>query len=467
MPGPQRTFSPLNPTTFDQVGQAGRRIGDAVQGIGAEAGGLGLQIKTAIDAGTLAKTETAAEAHYQAFADSLKDGKNPENNNPSTFQSRWKEQVDNFQNAMSQDDGVKSLGPRARIEYQTMMAKYTAMTSQQVGHLATEKALQNGVGDIKTNYEAKLVVGDTKGAQETVQRGMDTGLLNPEEGKMMIYQIPMKSEYNQAVAMMSRDYKTGGGPIVLEQALKEQNQDGSFKYYPHLVGQQREAITFDAYRNARALQASVAQKYAVNAANGEQNDPNELQQDLKAGSITPAQYKGLSKPEKIFTPENYARAVTVISSYDPKTDPSHEKEAQVWASLNEAQPHLSPQANSRLTELFKEKLKDESPLNSEVAKSAHKIIDENFRLGVYGKYETRVKDKEDNWMTITNPKVLDSAQQARARAQTMLNDWLAKPKNIDATPEEAAKFLSGINRQQRLGALWAPAINPGTGKAHP
>lgn len=473
MAGPQRTFSPLNPTTFDQVGQAGRRIGEAVEGVGQEAAGLGLQIKTAIDAGTLAKTETAAEAHFQAFQDSLKDGKNPDNNSPATYGSRWKEQADQFANAMSQDDGVKALGPRAKIEYQTMMAKYTAMTTQAVGHIATEKALQNGVGDIRTNYEAKLVIGDTKGAEETVQRGMSTGLLNPEEGKQLIYQIPMKSEYNQAVSMMSRDPETGGGPIVLEKALKEQDEKGNFKFYPHVVGQQRESLTFDAYRNARALQAMTAADYATQAATGQQPDPNRVQRDLQLGKINPAQAKALLKPEKVFTPANFAKAVSVISAYDPKTDPSHDQEAQIWASLNEAQPHLSPEANARLNSLFKEKLKDDGPLNTEVAKSGHAIINENFRLGVYGKFETQVKveDKDSvsgfRMETRTNQKVLDTAQQARAKAQTMLNDWLAKPEHSDATPEEVQTFLAGVNKTHRLGALWAPVINPATGKAHP
>lgn len=473
MAGPQRTFTPLNPTTFDKVGQAGARLGTAVEGIGMEAGNLGIQIKTAIDAGTLAKAETAGEAHFQAFQDSLRDGKNPENNSPATFLPRWKEQVDNFSNTMSQDDGVKTLGPRARIEYQTMMAKYTAMTTQNVGHLATEKALQNGVGDIRTNYEAKLVIGDTQGAEDKVKIGMATGLLNPAEGKQMIYQIPIKSEYNQAVSMMTRDYKTGGGPIVLEKALAEHNEDGSFKFYPHLAGAQREAIAFDALRNARALQSQVSQKYAQNAATGQQNDPNELLQDFKAGALSSAQYKALSKPQKVFTPENYARAVSVISEYDPKTDPTHEKEAQIWASLNESTPHLSPQASARLTELFKGKLNGKSPLNSEVATAAHNIINENFKLGVYGKYEVQVKVEDKvsasgyRMETRTNQKVLASAQQARAHAQTMLNDWLAKPENADATPEEAQKFLAGVNKTGRMGALWAPVINPATGKAGP
>lgn len=467
MAGPQRTFTPLNPTTFDRVGQAGARVGAAIQGIGEEAGSLGLQIKTAIDAGTLAKAETAGEAHFQAFQDSLKDGKNPDNNSPATFLPRWKERIGEFTDAMSQDDGVKSLGPRARIEYQTMMGKYSAMTTQSVGHIATEKALLNGVGDIKTNYEAKLVIGDTKGAEATVQRGMATGLLNPAEGKQMIYEIPMKSEYNQAVAMMGRDPETGGGPIVLEKALKEQNEDGTYKFYPHVVGQQREALTFDAYRNARFLQAQTSQGYAFETALGQQHDPNKVARDLSLGKLTGPEAKALLKPEKVFTPENYSRAVSVISAYDPKADPSHAQEAQIWAALNEATPHLSPAASSRLNELFREKLKDASVLNTEVAKSAHNIINENFRLGVYGKYETRVKDKDDNWKTIVNPKVLETAQQARAKAQTMLNDWLQKPENADATPEEVQRFLAAVNKTHRLGALWAPVINPATGKAHP
>lgn len=465
--GAQRTFTPLDTTVFDKVGQAGRNIGQAVEGIGEEGINLGLRIKGAIDQGAISKAETQAEVHFQGFADSLRDGKNVQNNDPSTYLPRWKDQQAVLTTTLQQDSAVKSLGPVAKKQYEAMMAKWTAMTTQQVGHLATEKALQNGIGDVNTAYETKLLIGDTAGAKQTIERGMAVGLINPIEGKQKIFEIPMKSEYNQAVQMMTQSPDTGGGPIVLEKALAEQNSDGSFKFYPHVVGQHRETLMFDAFRNARMLQSQTAQEYAVQAAQGQQADPNQVNKDLALGKITPAQAKSLLKPAKVFTAANFAQAVTVISDYDPKSDPTHEKESQIWASLNEAHEHLSPEANARLNALFKDKLREESKLNTEVARGAHQIIDENFRLGVYGKYEIKHQDKEGNWATVTNPTVLKQAQVQRARAETQLNDWLNKPENANATPEEAAIFLNGVNRAQRRGALWGPVINPVTGKANP
>lgn len=466
-PEAQRTFAPLSVTTYDQVGQAGARLGSAVEGVAED---LPVRIKGALDAATLAKTETLQETHFQAFTDSLRDGKNPENNDPATYLDRWKAAQTDFKDQVASDSAVKGLGLTAKIQYQASMAKWQATTNQAVGHIATQKALENAVGDIRTGYEMNLMDGSPAAqdkARGLVETGMKTGLVNPEEGKQMIFQIPMKAEYNQAVKMMGRDPDTGGGPIVLEKALKEQNEDGSYKFYPHVVGQQRESLTFDAYRNARFLQASTAADYAAQAATGQQPDPNQVQKDLQLGKINPAQAKALLKPQRVFTPENFALGVTVISDYDPKTDPTHEKEAQIWASLNEAQPFLSPEANQRLNSLFKDKLKDEHPLNSEVAKGGNAIIAENFRLGVFGKYENKVEDKEGNVVTTVNQGVLDKAQQGRAAVQSALNTWLSRPENEKATPAEVQQFISDTVRPWRKAALWAPAINPASGKAHP
>lgn len=379
-PQEQRTFAPLSTTTFDQVGQAGARLGGAIEDA---ATGLPVQIKTALDTATIAKAETQQETHFQSFVDSLKDGKNPENNDPSTFLPRWNDAATGFKDQMSSDSGVKSLSMSARLAYQTSMSKWQAMTTQQVGHLATEKALQNGVGDIKTGYELKLMTGDAKGAEDLVSRGMSTGLINPEEGKEMIFQIPIKTEYNQAVTMMSRDYTTGGGPIVLEKALKATNDDGSFKFYPHLQGQQRETLTFDAYRNARALQAQVAQKYAVQGQSGEQIDPNEVQQDLRLGAITPAVAKALLKPEKTYDATAYANILTTINKADLAHDTDHTKEAAIRAQINEAHTQLDAPSLERLNAVLKDALDPKSPHNAPVASDFFKDAERDRAAGVF------------------------------------------------------------------------------------
>lgn len=461
-PGPQRSFAPLSITTYDQVGQAGARLGNAIEGVATD---LPVRIKTAIDAGNLAKLETNQEAYFQDTVDKIRTG--PDANNPEKWLEHWKDAQTNFTDKATEDDGIKSLSFAARREYHVSMAKWSAMTTQQVGHMATNKAIENAGANLINDYHAKLLMGDEAGAVTQIKKGITNGSIKPEMGFPLIREAPAENEFNQAVKMMSLDYKTGGGPIVLEDKLKEMNEDGSFKYYPHLQGQRRESITFDAFRNARQLQGQVAQKYAVLSASGQQADPNEVQQDLQAGAISPAVAKSLLKPQRVFRPEDYASAVNVISKYDPKDDPSHENEAKIWSSLNEIQPYLSPQSSARLNELFKEKLKDKSPLNSPVGKDGNAIIAENFRLGVFGKFETKVEQKDGSFATVVNPKVLDTAQQNRAKAQTALNEWLSKPANENATPAEVQKFLSDTVRTQRLGALWAPIINPATGKKVP
>ena len=386
-PEMQRTFAPTSVLTFDKVAEAGVRLGNTIEGVASD---LPVRIKTAIDQSTLAKVDAQAQAHFQGFVDSLQDGKNPQNNDPSTYLKRWTEAQSSFEDSMSQDNAVSSLSIAAKQQYKEQMFRWQTLKTQAVGHLATEKAVANGLADTRTAYEMKLQTGDTAGAEAVVETGMKTGIMGAEEGKQLIYQIPMKAEYNQAVQMMSRDPETGGGPIVLEKALREQGKDGAFTYFPHVTGQQRESLLFDAHRNATYLQSETAQNYAAQASAGQQPDPTRVATDLRLGKITAAQAAALLKPEKVFSPGAMSGMIGLISQYDPRADADHSKEAEVWGALNQVQPYLSKEANARLLDLFKDKVSDRSPLNSEAVKSVLKQNEELFHSGGYGKFSIKV-----------------------------------------------------------------------------
>lgn len=449
MPGPQESFRPVSTTTFDQVGQAGAALGRAVEGVAED---LPVRIKQAVDLGTLAKAETQAGVHLQAFADSLNDGKNPQNNDPSTYVSRWNDAKSNFLDMLNQDPAVRDLHGPARIRFNTMVAQWSADSTQHVGHLATAKALANASGNVTTAYEMALMGNRPDDAKAVVQHAMDTGVFSPDQGKQMIFQIPIKSEYNQAVQMMSQSPDTGGGPIVLEEALQAQNADGSFKFYPHVIGQQRESLMFEAYRNARIVQAQTSEGYAADMAAGIKIDPNRALADLQRGKITRAQYAAIMKPTRTYDAGTYAKLISDISAYDPKADPTHEKEAELWGALTEGSPNLSPAAQEHLTSVFKEKLNPHAsnPLNSATAKFGFNAIDTGLTKWVFGQYETKVPDPKNPYAppkTVLNQKAYQDAMQRKAETTAAFISWLQDPKNANATPADATKFIYGYQQQ--------------------
>lgn len=465
---PGQTFQPTSVTTFDKVGQAGARLGESVEGV---AGDLPERIKQGIDLGALAKADTARNAHFQGFQDSLQDGTNEANNDPHTFQQRWNDSQAGFSEALSNDPAIKGLSFQARRQFQVDQARWQTSTNQAVGHMATEKALNNAVGDIKTAYEQQLMIGDEDAqdvAQGLVQKGMATGLLNPEEGKQMILQIPMKAEYNQAVKMMGMDPDTGGGPIVLEKALKEQNADGSFKNYPHVVGQAREAITFDAYRNARFLQAETAQDYAAQQASGQQIDPDKAAHDLKLGKISEAQYKALVKPGSEFNEGVYSDMATAIQKYDPRTDPNHTKSANMLASINEAKKYLPPSAVSDLLEQFKKQSDPKAPYNTQAAKRVFAANQQMFEQGGFGRFEytkpgvfdkkTGETSKEEK---IFLPNVQTNAAIKRAKVDKEIRDTIDQNPGVE-NDEEALMKVYQFAVQANRGSTGAQMFTPPT-----
>lgn len=440
MPGPMRTFEPISGTTFDRVREAGQQLGQGIEQIGFN---LPMRIKAAIDEGTLLKAETQSTVALQAFSDSLQDGKNPQNNDPSTFLSRWNDAKAHFIETQNQSPAVQNLHGAARIRYQAMMDRFDKLSTQQVGHMATEKALANTVGDTNTAYEMRLMNNDPEGAKAAVQSAMNTGALNPEIGKQMIFQIPIKSEYNQATAMMNRDPYSGGGPIVLEKALGEQNADGSYKYYPHVIGQQRQELMFYASRSARIVQAQTSEKYATQMAQGMPVDPVKAMRDLQLGLLTRTQYAAVMRPERTFSAQAYANAVTQISQYDPKADPTHDGEAKLWQTLTETGPNLSPAASSHLNSLLRSKLNPTNPLNGEAAKAGFQMINEGLTKWVFGKYETTLPPQYAGGpeKTVLNPKAYQDAMQRKADTTTAFMHWLQDPKNANATPADASAFI--------------------------
>lgn len=469
---PQGSFRPADVNVFDKVGEAGQRAGEAAQSVGGVAGDLGMRVKRALDFSAVEKADTSAEQGFQKFKDSLQDGKNPQNNDPTSFAKRWDDTKTGMLNAIGSDPAIKQLSANAQIEYKKRMAMFDAMSTQQVGHLATEKALQNGVGDALTTYEYRLMRGDQDGAKDVIDGAVKTGLLSPEIGKEKIFEIPMKAQYNQAVQLMMQDPESGGGPIVLEKKLREQEADGTYKYYPNVIGQSRQALAYDAWRNSRSLQAQTAEDYAMQSASGEQPDPTQLDKDLRLGKISQGQYKALAKPVKVFSPQAYAGLMGEVAKFDPHADTDHSGEAELWGKLNMASPFLSAPANQQLASTFKAKLSDKSGgLNSIAVKNVLSRNEQMFQSGGYGKFnithqpttEEMAKNPDAKPSKQFLPSVQASAAVKKAQVDQMIMDAVQANPELQHNEKALMELYQSATQQVRgqVGAslFRSPALN--------
>lgn len=382
-PQMQQSFAPTPITTFDKVGQAGERLGNAVEGVASD---LPVRIKTALDQSTLAKADSQAAATFQGYLDSLQDGKNPANNDPTTYAKRWDDARSAFNDQMAQDSGVKSLSYQAQIEYKTQMARWQTMSAMHVGHLATEKALANGLADTRTSYELGIQIGTPESiakSKDVVNTAVSTGLMHPEEGQQLLQQLPIKVEKNQVAKLTDGDYMAGRGPIVAEKLLSAQDKDGNFINFPHLQGEDRQQALFNSFRAARGLEAQVAQKYSELKINGQQPDPAAVKKDVELGAISPAAAKGLLAPTKMYSPDAFSGIMTDITHADLSHDDDHLKEAQIRQEICAASPFLDGGSVNRLHEAIKESLNPKSEVNTPVAQEFFKQAEKDHANGLF------------------------------------------------------------------------------------
>lgn len=382
-PQMQQSFAPTAITTFDKVGQAGERLGNAIEGVASD---LPVRIKTALDQSTLAKADSQAAATFQGYLDSLQDGKNPANNDPATYAKRWDDARSAFNDQMAQDSGVKSLSYQAQIEYKTQMARWQTMSAMHVGHLATEKALANGLADTRTSYELGIQIGTPESiakSKDVVHTAVSTGLMHPQEGQELIHQLPIKVEKNQVTKLTDGDYMAGRGPIVAEKLLSAQDKDGNFINFPHLQGEDRQQALFNSFRAARGLEAQVAQKYSELKINGQQPDPAAVKKDVELGAISPAAAKGLLAPTKMYSPDAFSGIMTDITHADLSHDDDHLKEAQIRQEICAASPFLDGGSVNRLHEAIKESLNPKSEVNTPVAQEFFKQAEKDHANGLF------------------------------------------------------------------------------------
>jgi hypothetical protein len=382
-PQAQQSFAPTPITTYDKVFEGGERIGNAVEGVASD---LPVRIKTALDQATLAKADAQATASYQGFVDSLQDGKNPENNDPSTYLKRWADAKANFTNQMAEDSSVKGLSLKAQIEYRSKMERWGVMTEAEVGHLATEKALANGLADTRTNYELGIQIGTPEtlaNSKAVVEKAVSTGLMHPQEGAELIRQLPIKAEKNQVAKLTDGDYLQGRGPIVAEKLLSAQDKDGNFINFPHLQGEDRQQALFNAFRAARGLEAQVAQKYSEMKVNGQLPDPAMVKKDVELGALSPAAAKGLLAPQKQYSKDAFSGILADIHNFDLAHDDTHQKEALIRQNIAAAHDYLDAPSISRLNEALKSALNPHSEVNTPVATAFFKQAEADHRAGLF------------------------------------------------------------------------------------
>jgi hypothetical protein len=299
-----------------------------------------------------------------------------------------------------------------------------------------EKSIQldilSGNGGLEMDANGNEIPGQ-HGAKQKIEAQVATGLKDPEQGGKEILALPMHLEFNAAVKEMgSDDY---AGSVAVEEKLSDRDKDGNYTYAPHVVGAERDQLTFAAKRYANMAQADASNKYAVMKAMGQPIDPNSVMDDLKKHLITPAQAKAYTMVEGRIDADGYARMQTTLDHFSEERDnySPHEYEAKVAEEMGRMQPNLTKEMQATLNEHFKQVLDPKDAVNSEDFKAVVTANDALYSGGGYGKFEYTHTPSDDELQADPDarpekriiPSVLQSANINKQTEMTQMRAWVA------------------------------------------
>jgi hypothetical protein len=359
-----------------------------------------------------------------------------------------------YETARAKRQTQQQWGPQVRQIDDQAYTDYRTRTGVELNQRQNQAIIRQSNARLEANAVMKMGSGDENGAMAAIN-----GMNLYADQRLAVAQ---RVTYQALLGTVNRD------PQGLIAALEDKTPTGQPRQYKVLEDGQRYTLAQMARGAISQQRTDFQTDIAERRFAGELIGDSELKMAVAAGKVSPAWARGFQKQQlrdlggDVPTDAQTTELVTLnndISRFDPATASDGEYETLLRRTA--LLPKLyAADAHAKLTE----KKEKTSPLNSPVAKDITQMNDENFAAGIYGNPKKKVK--EGNKVVVqTDPVGLAMAQKARAVVQDHM-DKFAKD-NPQATREQALKEFNTVTRQYRRNSVWAPAIDPLTGKASP
>jgi signal recognition particle subunit SEC65 len=421
-----------------RLGAAGDRMGDAVASAGDMGLNLAMRVKHATDSAYVVGSVASLNKANQDFHTWTE-------TNPDT--STWQSEFDRRMSDAKSDvlKGSANLGQQAKIELNSHIDVWQKETQAGYGHLSTAQNLKNAAGTFTDaiNFAAQNL--DTHGAHSAIDTAVASGVFSPAAGASKKKQVGATIAFNVASNEIA-DYAKG-----FAETINDKDENGNYVNHPELAPKAREILFKSAVKTAadnRTLQLEKWRQQAADVQSGAAEPPD--MDDVK----TIADHLGIDPKvaEKVFVPptqfnaDGFTKVSGAIASADVNdlANPNSPTKAHLLEQVYAA--HLPAHAQEELFKMIEKKADPKSAVNSPVAKEAFEINAQNFKLGLYGKYETHVKNpKTGEVTTVVNKAVLEQAQQTQAKITDAVMAYMDK--NPNATHEDVAKFVATVGKK--------------------
>lgn len=401
-------------------------LGRSVQDVGQVLGNIALDQQQHINNGILANEETIRQ---QTYAD-IQQYMMKNQGSPESWEGYAKDKWQEYQDGKM--DRMQSQGWGEQVKFADKLQTQDFQRRANIEFEAEQSKAMIGQANARLEVQAKQFVdaGDEASAKTLIGK-MD---LNEEQRIATITRIVKWGALQNANRALEAD------PFTAEQQLADP------KNFASLLPADRAMMLFRAHKLAAETrtntqrdmmqQVSMAQSGA-----GDMPDRETFDSIAQHQGISPKFVDALFKaPKADDSPENYAKVLSDIQSYDPsKPDPAKEWE------IGKAMQGLNPVSKARLDELWKLKTDPNSKMNSEGYKYGVSTINDAFEKGLYGTWKQAGRDPDTGeWRETTNKDTYAKAMIEKANTLTAFMDYMKQ--NPAATPSDIQKQLGVIHR---------------------
>jgi len=441
-----------NPNMFDPQYAAASRVGQAVAGLGDVAANAMVRVQRANSFKHVAEMDMGLQEEWDNFQNNL---------NPSTDETKWQADWQKKLDARVAKTMPKDAGPQLKQELQLRTQNFRVRTSGDVGQQAKAVGVQKAKMAGLARTDQLWRNGDAAGAEQSLNEMAGLGLILPEEVPQLVQRGSSRMEAQQVTNMIA-----SGQPLAAQEALTEKTPTGRWKNFTKLDEDDRLTLLNHARTQTTAMQSANYQDLIDGLSNGEVRNGDELQQLVDRKLITPKQRKTYETAYRHGSfntkPEDIGELLSDVANYDPQKDPDQTERAKLLGRI--ATTGFPQNVQSEANQLLGKKADPQNVLNNAVAKDAFEGIDQRFRLGIYGKYESRsmitTGPMAGQWTTTVDKGVYEKAIGTKRRVEDATRRYLEQTPN--ATAEQVNKFVSDVQLGETVKAGRA-AIMDGLG----
>lgn len=349
----------VNPNMAAGLGQAGERMGEAVQGLG----DLGFRVKNATDAAYIAKSQAALQMAHTDFESWQK-----ENPDTGTWADEYKSRIDPVVSQIK--DGSRTLSPMARFRLNTDLGTTQMQMGARLRQATTQQNIVNAQGDFTLARNSVLAdqtisPNDRKAHLDALtDEAVGHGIFSPQRGAMLKKQDTARIAQDTVSQLIMAD------PFAARRAL----QDPESKAFDTLTTHAKVMAEFEANKAANQTRAATMKDWAVQMgqtgrvvdAQGNEMSMEQINAVAAHQEIAPKWVaKLLAPPPKEFDAPSFAAARNEIMTLDLTNDPQSENHARATELVmgQKAGP-----AREELKSLMDKLTEPKDELNTAVAK---------------------------------------------------------------------------------------------------